>query len=658
MTKQYVNQDDSFDFWRQTVNVTTDIIGDASVKVLNNADVPNDQEYLVNHADVSSLTIASQPSGATVTITDTSNGRKLRPGMNVSATVSSVEVLPVGTVINAITYSAGNVVLTLSNSFSTTYTNCIFTFTKTVMSHINDLEMGKVDRHGDTIRGDLIVDGNAAASTTGILGTNETTFNLINTNATTVNAFGAGTDINIGAATGDLNIKNATVSLDGDLTVTGGDVSVGGTPNIVATNVANTASVFNTSTGIVNISGAATTTNIGSAAGTQNLVGDVVLNTTLADTTTIHGMTTINGGSLTLTDSGDTQFDLTTTETTFNLINTNATTVNFAGASTTTSISAGSGNTTINNNAVVTLDLAVNGGDITTSSATFNIGNTATSTQTTNIASALTTTGVTKTVTLGSGGASGSITNITLGSSTGGATGSVSLYGTTTVNGNVTIPANYTFTQNGSGTFATGTGAVSLNGNTTVADGSSFTANGNVTLGNAVGDVLDINATVNSDGILFANGAPLKTGTGSGNTLKLQAYDVDGTTYVDMITLTAGNTPTMTLNTNLSFGVIADTLTTTATISASGVSTLVTLDKTVYRSAEVIIQSTQGTTYHVTKLLMSHDGTDTFETEFGSLGTAPGAIDTAIVSNDWRININQTLATSTVYKIHATLIKV
>ncbi len=649
MTKQYVNQDDTFDFWRQTVNVTTDIIGDSSVKVLNNADVPNDQEYLVNHADVS-LTIASQPSGSTVTITDTSNGRKLRPGMNVGATVSSVEVLPVGTVINAITYSAGNVVLTLSNSFSSTYTNCIFTFTKTLMSHINDLEMGKLDRHGDVVRGDLIVDGNAAASTTGILGTNELTFNLINTNATTVNAFGAGTDINIGAASGDLNIKNATVSLDGDLTVTGGDISIGGTPNIVATNVANTASVFNTSTGIVNISGAATTTNIGSASGTQNLVGDVVLNTTLADTTTIHGMTTINGGSLTLTDSGDTQFDLTTTEATFNLINTNATTVNFAGASTTTSISAGSGNTTINNNAVVTLDLSVNGGDLTSSSATFNAlsGN---ATQTgINIGNALTNAGA-KTLNVGTSATGGAVAvNIgTLG-------GTIVLNGAPTINGNVTIPANYTFTQNGSGTFATGTGAVSLNGNTTVADGSSFTANGNVTLGNAVADTVTINGTVGST--VYSNGAALRTGTTAANTLKLQAYDVDGTTYVDMITLTAGNTPTMTLNANLSFGVIADTLTTTATISASGISTLATLDKTVYRSAEVIIQSTQGTTYHVTKLLMNHDGTDTFETEFGSLGTAPGTIDTAIVSNDWRININQTLATSTVYKIHATLIKV
>ncbi|MBI1982383.1 MAG: site-specific integrase, partial [Candidatus Levybacteria bacterium] len=85
--------------------------------------------------------------------------------------------------------------------------------------------------------------------------------------------------------------------------------------------------------------------------------------------------------------------DLTTTATTFNLVNATATTVNFAGAATTLSIGATTGTTTVNNaltvtgattlsstlavtgNTTLTGDLAVNGGDFTSTATTFNLLN-------------------------------------------------------------------------------------------------------------------------------------------------------------------------------------------------------------------------------------------------------------------------------------------
>jgi len=68
--------------------------------------------------------------------------------------------------------------------------------------------------------------------------------------------------------------------------------------------------------------------------------------------------------------------DLTTSATTFNLLNTTATTLNVGGAATTVSIGAATGTTTINNaNTAVTGDLAVNGGDLTTTATTFNLVN-------------------------------------------------------------------------------------------------------------------------------------------------------------------------------------------------------------------------------------------------------------------------------------------
>jgi hypothetical protein len=79
----------------------------------------------------------------------------------------------------------------------------------------------------------------------------------------------------------------------------------------------------------------------------------------------VTGNLAVNGGSLT------------TTQTTFNLLNSTATTLNIGGASTTTNIgSTASGTTTIGWDAVVNKDLAVNGGDITTTQTTFNLLNT------------------------------------------------------------------------------------------------------------------------------------------------------------------------------------------------------------------------------------------------------------------------------------------
>ncbi len=69
---------------------------------------------------------------------------------------------------------------------------------------------------------------------------------------------------------------------------------------------------------------------------------------------------------------------------------------------------------------------------------------------------------------------------------------------------------------------------------------SSISFDANVTLGNAVSDTI----TVNSQ---FVNGTQFRSSQSNGNTLAIAAYDLDGTTYTNLITLTASNTPTLTL---------------------------------------------------------------------------------------------------------------
>ena len=124
------------------------------------------------------------------------------------------------------------------------------------------------------IDNDLNVDG-------GDITTNQTTFNLLETNATTVNAFGTATAIDIGANTGTFTLNN---------------------PTLVGSQT--TQHVFNSAATTVNAFGAASTLNIGAAAGT----------------------TTLRSGTLV------------GTETTQNVFNATATTVNAFGAATTLNI--------------------------------------------------------------------------------------------------------------------------------------------------------------------------------------------------------------------------------------------------------------------------------------------------------------------------------
>ncbi len=126
------------------------------------------------------------------------------------------------------------------------------------------------------IDNDLNVDG-------GDLTTNQSTFNLLETNATTVNAFGAATAIDVGATTGTFTLNN---------------------PTLVGTQT--TQNVFNTVATTVNAFGTASTLNIGAAAGTTTLrsgtlVGTEttqnVFNATATTVNAFNAATTLNFGT-------------------------------------------------------------------------------------------------------------------------------------------------------------------------------------------------------------------------------------------------------------------------------------------------------------------------------------------------------------------------
>lgn len=230
---------------------------------------------------------------------------------------------------------------------------------------------------GDTVAtidgstGDIATSGDLAVGG-GDITTIASTGSIFNSGASTVNIGGSALAVNVGQAgsAGNTNINTDFTTVKGDLYVNGDN---GGTQANIAT-TKTSASVFNTVATTLNVGGAATTVTIGANTGTTT-----VNNSLVADDLTVSGDIAVNGGDITTTSTG-----------TATVFNTNATTLNMGGAATTVSIGAGTGTTTINNaNTVVAGDLAVNGGDITTTQTTANIVN-ATAT-TVNIGGAATT---------------------------------------------------------------------------------------------------------------------------------------------------------------------------------------------------------------------------------------------------------------------------
>ena len=98
----------------------------------------------------------------------------------------------------------------------------------------------------------------------------------------------------------------------------------------------------------------------------------------------------------------------------------------------------------------------------------------------------------------------------------------------------------------------------------------------------------------------------------------------------------------------------------TATTTTISQTTLHSLSSSSYRSVEYMIQATQGTNYHVTKILAIHDGTTTYPTEYGTLYTngSLGTFDVDISGGNIRLRVTPSSSSSTSYKIKFTAIKV
>jgi hypothetical protein len=284
------------------------------------------------------------------------------------------------------------------------------------------------------VTGDTTLTGNLAING-GDVTTTATTFNLLDATATTVNAFGSATLIDLGATSGTLTINN---------------------PTVVGSQT--TQDLYNTAATTLNFAGAATTLTVGATTGVANIrnaTTNIIGNATVGGTLGVTGNATLSG---TLGVTGDSTLtgnlavnggDLTTTATTFNLLDANATTVNFAGAATAIDLGATTGTLTINNPTVVGTQTTQN--LYNTTATTLNIGGAATAlnlgaaTGNTTVQNNLITTGNINldATTPSTDTASGAL--IVAGGA--GIGGNLFVGGNATIAGNLTVTGNITFTN-------------------------------------------------------------------------------------------------------------------------------------------------------------------------------------------------------------------
>lgn len=531
----------------------------------------------------------------------------------------------------------------------------------------------------ETVVGNIFVNG-------GTLGTNQTTFNLVNSTATTVNLAGAATTVNIGAASGTTEIKNNTLisqftaassTASGALQVRGGvgiggSVYVGNNLDVAGGTIQSSAASFNLLNANVttaNVLGAGTAITIGAATGFTAIRNQTTVTNTTGATSTASGALRVAGGvgigenlyvggsaniSGTATLTGDLAVnggDITTTAATFNLVNTNATTVNFAGAATLVRIGDGgidsvvetesqllvrttatvlgfasiSKSTTIGEDLSVGGDVWINGGDVYTSQTTFNLVNTTATTV--NFA--------------------GAGTAITIGAQT----------GATTIRNQVNVTSSTVATSAASGALVV-TGGVGVGQNVWVGQslrviGASTLANVSAAVTTATNLTVTNDATV--DGILIVNSTQNSNSLSSGaiRTAGGAAITKDVTVGGAItVGVTAAATPNTVVPAIYSNNLLMATFTSGAIAGNSQVD-LDAFSSSVYRSARYFVQIVDGANVHISEISLFHDGVKAYINEYGiaTNNGQLGSFDATLGGGNVTVKFTPTAASSMIIKM-------
>ena len=370
-----------------------------------------------------------------------------------------------------------------------------------------------------TASGDIAVNGGDITSTA-------TTFNLLNATVTGLNVGGAANTVLLGGTGGTTTIRNAGTNINGTLTVTGVSVHQGAGAFNSTLTVTGVTTLQGASTlqSAVNMNSTLTVTGVSvhQGAGSFNSTLSVTGTSTLIGDVTASGDIAVNGG------------DITSTATTFNLLNATVTNANVLGAANTvllggtggtatirnagtningtltvTGVSvhqgAGSFNSTLSVTGVSTFQSAIlaNGGTITSSSTTFNLLNTT--------VTGLNLGGAANTVVIGGTGGTTTIRNAGTNIN-----GTLTVTGATVVQGALSTNSTLSVTSN-----AIFVGSILANGGTVTSTATTFNLlNTTVTNANVLGAATRVVIGANSSGYaLIRNSTILLGGTVTGTTI-------------------------------------------------------------------------------------------------------------------------------------------
>jgi hypothetical protein len=373
------------------------------------------------------------------------------------------------------------------------------------------------------------------------------------------------------------------------------------------------------------------------------------------DNTTLTGDLAVNGG------------DITTTATTFNLVNTTATTVNFAGAATAVSIGANTGTTTVNNNLTVTGDLVVNGTTTSVNTITLEVEDPLIKLAKGNPADS---------VSIGFYGQYGA-TPAKSGFFRSHTNGEWYLFTGLTgdiTTGNVISTSGLTLADINLGNVKTGVWDASTIAVNRGGTGQTSYTDGQLLIGNSTGNTLTKATLTAGSGIGITNGSGAIT---IDSTDTLATVTARGATTSDAVTITNATAATTTTTGALQVtggiatannvhvgGEIRDDFvhssSKTQAVSATSLTVVDTFALDTYRSGRYIIQITQGTAYQMSEFRIIHNGTNTFITEYAVLETNGelGDFTAAINGSNVEISVTMGAADAATVKLNRTLITV
>ncbi len=368
--------------------------------------------------------------------------------------------------------------------------------------------------------------------------------------------------------------------------------------------------------------------------------GNITVATIGATDGTFSGDVAVNGGDITTTATGATT-----------IFNANTTNLSIGGAATTLTLAnTGTGARTIS---IATA--------ATAGASTLTFGGAVTGNILKIASTAAGTVNVTTDVTTGIANIFTSLTTGTLNLATGITTGILNLAtgGASTTNiggagGNLTVgttAGNSTLTINGNGTAGTAT----ITTNVTTGIVNVFSGLTGATLNLATGGTNNINIGGASAGVTI--------GTTSGNsTLTINANGTAGTVTLatnvttgiaDIFKTVTGRVNIGGAAVNVYFGTQAAAQASTTTVATTTQTATDTFAAATFRSAEYLVQIVQGSAYQISKILLTHDGTTAYITEYGTItsGSVLGTLDADIATGNVRLLVTMGSATSATVKV-------